>query len=187
MSAHSLATRYGKSLLGLAQEKGKLEEVFKDVKAIDSILENNADLRTAFKSPIIPTDKKLTIIKKIFEGKVSDMTYKFMELATKKRREAELQDIFAAFITQYNFIKGITPVKLTSAVKLDGPQVQGIINSLKGKESLTTVELHEIVDADIIGGFILQYGDKMLDNSVSRSLNNLKTVIEDDTYIKKYS
>ena len=187
MSAHSLATRYGKSLLGLAQEKGKLEEVFKDVKAIDSILENHRDLKMAFKSPIIPTDKKLTIIRKIFEGNVNDMTYKFMELVTKKRRESDLHDIFAAFITQYNVIKGITPVKLTSAVKLDAPLVQNIINSLKVKEKLATVELRETVDEDIIGGFILQYDDKMLDNSVSRSLNNLKTVVEDDTYIKKYS
>ena len=68
-----------------------------------------------------------------------------------------------SFILQYNVIKEITPVKITSAVKLDAGLVQSMVNHLKKKEHLKEVELEEVIDTDMIGGFILQYGDKMID------------------------
>ena len=62
-----------------------------------------------------------------------------------------------------------------------------MIASLKAKEKLGEVQLHEVIDSTVIGGFILQYGDKMIDSSVSRSLGALKGIIEDETYVKRYS
>jgi F-type H+-transporting ATPase subunit delta len=187
MSAHSLATRYAKSLVGLASEKGQLDEACQNVKSINNILDSNRELKLLLKSPIISVDKKLQVAKQLFEGKTSEVIYKFIQLVIKKRREANLSEIFTQFVTQYNELKGITPVKLTTAVKLDGAFVEKIINALKAKEGLKQVELHEKVDESLVGGFILQYGDKMIDNSVSRNLRELTTLVEDNSYIKKYS
>ena len=187
MSAFSLATRYAKSLIQLVNEQGKLEQVYKDIKDVNGIFENSRDLKLMFKSPIITSDKKLNVIKQLFEGKIDAVLYQFMVLVIKKGREAYLNEITQSFIIQYNVIRNITPVTLTSAVKLDESVVKGIINSLIAKEQLGAVELTEKVDPSMIGGFILQYGDKMVDSSVSRRLNTLKAVIEDDTFIKKYS
>ena len=187
MSAFSLATRYAKSLIQLVNEQGKLEQVYKDIKDVNGIFENSRDLKLMFKSPIITADKKLNVVKQLFEGKIDPVLYQFMVLVIKKGREAYLNEITHAFILQYNTIKNITPVKLTSAVNLDAEVVNGIIASLKAKEKLGEVELTEAVDPTMIGGFILQYGDKMVDSSVSRRLSTLKSVIEDDTFIKKYS
>jgi F-type H+-transporting ATPase subunit delta len=187
MSAHSLATRYAKSLIEIAQDKGKLDEVFNDVKSIEGILKGSREIQLVFRSPIIPADKKLNIIKQLFEGKISDVIYTFLVLVIKKGREAHLLQVFEAFIFQYNIIKEIMPVKLTSAVKLDPAMVQNMVNSLKAKENLKTVQLKEVIDETMIGGFILQYDDKMIDGSVRKNLAELKSVVEDNTYIKKYS
>jgi F-type H+-transporting ATPase subunit delta len=62
-----------------------------------------------------------------------------------------------------------------------------MLAALKTKEKLGEVELTEEIDESMIGGFILKYGDKMIDSSVSRSLGTLRNIIEDDSYIKKYS
>ena len=187
MSAFSLATRYAKSLLQLAQEKGKLDEVFNDMKAVNHILQSSYDLKLMLKSPIITTDKKLNVIKQLFEGKIDTILYSFMVLVIKKGREAYLNQVTEAFIEQYNVVRNITPVTITSAVKLDAGLVQSMIASLKTKEKLGEIQLHEIIDPTVIGGFILQYGDKMIDSSISRSLGALKGIIEDETYVKKYS
>ena len=104
MSAFSLATRYAKSLLQLAQEKGKVDEVFADMKSVNSIFQTSADLKLMFKSPIITTDKKLNVVKQLFEGKIDTILYQFMVLMIKKGREAYLNQITEAFITQYNVI-----------------------------------------------------------------------------------
>ena len=187
MSAFSLATRYAKSLIQLVNDQGKLEQVYKDIKDVNGIFESSRDLKLMFKSPIIPSDKKLNVVKQLFEGKIDSVLYQFMVLVIKKGREAYLNEITESFIIQYNLIKNITPVKISSAVKLDKNIIDSMIASLKAKEKLGEIELTQEVDPSMIGGFILQYDDKMIDSSVSRRLTALKGVIEDDTYIKKYS
>lgn len=187
MSSHRIASRYAKSLILLAQEKGQLNEVFADIKSIDTTFEASRELKLMFRSPIIPTDKKLNIVKSLFEGKISDLLYRFLVLMIKKGREVHFHDMVVSFIEQYNVIRNITPVTITSAVKLDAGLVQSMLNQLKVKEQLGDIELKEIVDESIIGGFILQYGDKMIDSSVVRKLSGLRSVVDDDSYIKKYS
>ena len=78
MSSHRIASRYAKSLIQLANEQGKLAEVYADMKSIDSIFENSRDLKLMFRSPIIPSDKKQTIVSKLFEGKITDLLYRFL-------------------------------------------------------------------------------------------------------------
>ncbi|HLP51264.1 MAG TPA: ATP synthase F1 subunit delta [Chitinophagales bacterium] len=187
MSSHRIASRYAKSLIQLAGEQGKLNDVFADMKSIDGIFENSRDLKLMFKSPIIPADKKLLIVSKLFEGKISDLLFRFLTLMIKKGREVHFHSMVESFILQYNEIKNITPVIITSAVKLDATLVQGILNALKTNEKLGEIELKEVIDESIIGGFILTYGDKMLDNSVIRNLSGFRGIVDDDSYIKKYS
>lgn len=184
--SYRIATRYAKSLILLAQEKGKLDEVFNDMKSIDSIFEGSPDLKLMFKSPIITADKKLNVVKSLFESKINEFTYRFLALLIKKGRESHLHEVVESFIIQYNELKNITVVKITSAVKLDTSLVQSIVNSLKKKEQLQDIELHEIIYSSMIGGFVLQYGDKMIDSSVSTSLHSLQNLIQDDSFVKKY-
>jgi F-type H+-transporting ATPase subunit delta len=184
--SYRIATRYAKSLILLAQEKGKLDEAYKDMKQIDSVFEASRELKLMFKSPIITADKKMNVVKALFEGKISDIVYGFLTLMIKKGREAHFHEMVESFITQYNQISHITVVKITSAVKIDAGMLQSIINNLKKKEHLKEVELHEVIDSSILGGFVLEYADKMIDSSVSTSLNSLRNIIEDDSYVKKY-
>ncbi len=186
MSSYRIATRYSKSLIDLAQEKGVVNEVFADIKSIDKIFEGSRDLKQMFKSPIIPGDKKMNIVKSLFEGKINPMLYQFLTLMIKKGREAYFHEMVTSFIIQFNSMQNITPVKLTSAIKLDAGMVQNIIASLKKKEKLGEIQLHEVIDESLIGGFILEYGGKMVDASIIKSIKSLHGVIEDDSYIKKY-
>lgn len=187
MGSFRIASRYAKSLIDLAKEKGKLEEVFADIKSFDSTFESSRELKSLFKSPVIPADKKLAIVKQLFEGKTSEIVYGFIVLLIKKGREAALHEIVEEFLAQYNKLKGITPVKLITAVKLESGEVQTMVSALKAKELLKEVELHEEVDPELLGGFILQYGDKMIDQSVKSKLSQLYNIVQDDSYVKKYS
>jgi F0F1-type ATP synthase delta subunit len=55
------------------------------------------------------------------------------------------------------------------------------------KEKLKSVELQEVIEPSLIGGFILEYDNKMIDSSVSRQLNAMQNIIEDTSYVKHYS
>src|SRR5829696_5090324 len=102
MTNPRLAARYAKSLLDLSIEQNNLEAVYSDMKYLLSVNKGNPDFVALLKSPVISSDKKLNIIQKITEGKVSGLTFLFIRLITQKARERNLPEIVKAFIDQYN-------------------------------------------------------------------------------------
>lgn len=186
MSSYRLASRYSKSLLQLAQERNALETVYSEMLGIHALTSGSKELKLLLKSPIISADKKLSVLKKLFDGKISELTYKFLELLVKKGRESYIPEITSAFIEQYKALKKITTVKLTSAIKLDSATVEQIVSALKTQAGITSIDLKEEIDESLIGGFVLQYGDKQIDASVQRSLQQLSNTVIDDSFVKKF-
>jgi F-type H+-transporting ATPase subunit delta len=116
---------------------------------------------------------------------VSEVTGKFIILMTNKGREGFLSEIAESFITQYNLLKNITPVRLTSAVKLDKATIDNLLSGLRKREKIEEIQLTESIDESLLGGFILLYGDKQIDSSVRSSLQKLHNLVADDSYVKK--
>jgi F-type H+-transporting ATPase subunit delta len=84
-----LATRYAKSLIGLAQERGELEIVYKDMQFLQSICKSNPDFVNLLRSPVVKADKKDAIITAITQGRISKMTTAFTTLLVQKGREED--------------------------------------------------------------------------------------------------
>lgn len=185
MSAFRLAYRYAKSLKELAIQKNQLDEVNKDIRRIHQALKSNRDLVQMLRNPIIHADKKQKVIDKIF-GELHPITKGFLHLAVSKHREEHLPEFTQSFIEQYNKVKNITPVKVTTAVPMDNAMLEQISALLKKDTEVGTAELQNVVDEKIIGGFVLQYSDKMFDSSVSRALNIIDDDFADNEYIKKF-
>ena len=103
-----LATRYAKSLLDLAVERNSLEDTLKDMQLLTSICEQSHDFVVMLRSPVIPGDKKLNVVRLLLEGRnVSELTQVFVNLLVAKGRESNLPEIAGAFQTQYNELKNI--------------------------------------------------------------------------------
>lgn len=182
MNNPRLATRYAKSLIDLAVEQKQLDAVYADMKTLQSINKGNADFVAMLRSPVISSDKKEKIIAAITEGKVSKLTAMFMRLLTDKTREGNLPEIITAFINQYNSINGIQTVKLTTAVPVSDALKNEIVSKVKaGKD--TKIELEAKVDPSIIGGFMLQAGDTLVDASIQRDLNDVRKQFLSNIYM----
>lgn len=167
------ATRYAKSLMDLAIESNQLDTVRNDMKAIEKTCRENSDFVLFLKSPIIKTDKKIQVLKALFEGKISSLSLSFLNLITSKNREAYIREITHAFDEQYKTNKNIFTAVVTSAKGLDSVSKQKVLDLIKSQMN-GEVELLEKVDANTIGGFILKIGDKQVDRTVARQLSNLK-------------
>lgn len=184
MSDTRVASRYAKSLLDLAQEKGMLEQVRQDMLLLDKTVQQNRDYQLMLKNPIIKHDKKLAILKAIFGGKVSDMTSLFLEIVTRKNREAVLESMPAEFEKQYNLKNNIQKATITTAVPLDS-NLRDEFSQLVAKKTGKTIQLEEKVDPSLIGGFVLTIGDTQIDDSIKSSLQRLRNKFNDNTYISK--
>ena len=173
MAQTKVATRYAKSLLGLVAEKGNLEEAFNDMQLIKKTCSENRELVVLLKSPVVHTEKKVSILTSIYEKNVSKVTMLFIALITKNRREGALPEIADAFIAQYKAMKGITIAIVTSATVL-ADDAKKKIQDLVQKEVGGTVELQMEIKPELIGGFILRIGDEQLDTSILSKIGDLR-------------
>ncbi len=168
-----VASRYAKSLLDLAIEKGQLDVVYTDMLQIKAVCDSSKDFILFLNSPIIKSDKKISTIKAVFDGKLNAMTLGFLTIVTSKRRESVIPEMADSFIEQYRTHKNILTAVVTSARGLDAATKQKALELVKAQLN-GEIELVEKTDANLIGGFILKIGDKQLDKSVARQLSNLK-------------
>lgn len=168
-----VATRYAKSLLQLANEKGQLEKVYADMQLVQQVCEENREFTNFLNSPIIKTDKKVSVIKEVLSSKVCEITSGFLTILTHKRRESYMNEIAKAFISQYKQYKNILTAVITSAVGIDATIKAKVLELVK-QTTTGEVELVEKVDKNLIGGFVLTIGDRQVDASVSRRLNELR-------------
>ena len=176
--------RYAKSLLELAKEQNTLELCKTDMASVVSLCQNSRELVLLLKSPVVKTDKKLAIIADVFVG-CSPLVLSFINLITKKKREALLFDIAQAFLDLYKINQGIESATLTTAVALDEDTRQQVLSFIN-KQGVGQVDLIEQVDESLIGGAILRLGDKQLDASVARQIKDLKQSFNKNLYIKDF-
>ena len=182
MSEFRIASRYAKSLLELANEQKCLDEVMKDMENFETLCDENRDLVLMFRNPIIKHLKKLEILKKIFKGKVHALTLSIFEIITKKHRERYLPQIASAFKAQYFEFKGFVESSITTVVPIDAgirQEIETIVKNITGKK----VIINELIDPELIGGFVLKIGDRQIDDSISSKLRDLKLKFTQKQYM----
>jgi F-type H+-transporting ATPase subunit delta len=180
-----LATRYAKALVDLAIEKGQLETVYADMQWLLAVCKSNRDFVNVLKSPIIKSDVKKKIVEAVTAGKISEITAAFNKLIITKGRESNLPEITHAFVEAYKEKKNIHTIKLTTAAPVSDTVKEAIVAQVKKSAGFEKIELEEKVDADLIGGFVLQIGDKLVDASIVYDLRAIAKQFENNDFIYK--
>jgi len=166
------SARYAKALLELAIEKNNLDKVLNDMTYLLNMKNETREFYILLESPVISADRKIAIFNELFD-QFEEMSKMFIKLITNNRREFMLDEIAASFISQVKAYRGIVPVTLISAKKLNDATKKLILdkvqNSVNGK-----LEVNEKIDESLIGGFIVQMENKQIDASIASEFNNLK-------------
>ena len=152
---------------------------------VNQTIQASPELDNLLKSPIIKADRKFSILKAIFEGKIGTLTMAFLDLIVKKRREMHVANISRRFVQLYLENNGVEEAYLITAYPVDAGFRQSIV-SLVESQSNQKVELQDSVDPSTIGGFILRFGNKQIDASVKTELELLRREFEKNLYIKDY-
>jgi len=186
MADSRVASRYVKSLLSLAVEQKTLEVVHNDMQMFDNACRTNRQFANMLKNPIINHEKKKDILQALFKGKVNPLTLSIINILTKKNRESLLPAIAHEFHNAYNEYKGIEKATVTTTVAVDKKlkgEIEAIVKKLSTRKQ---VELEEKINKDLIGGFILNVGDRQIDASVKSRLKSLKVKFSENPYIKEF-
>lgn len=184
MSAYRLAARYAKSLLDLAIEKNELESVYSDISYFLKVSKKTTEFNALLRNPEINAYKKQQIFNQLFDA-FNPITKMFFEIVLRKRRSEYLPDFASTFIELYNEYNHITAVTLTTAVEPDDITIENVKTILQNKVGLDKIVLESKVNAAIIGGFVLQFGDKMIDASALRKLEIIDDQFLNNDYVRK--
>ena len=180
-----LSERYAKSLIDLSIELKQLDTVHEDIVLLQSICKQSREFVLMLNSPIIYADKKHKIINMVTEGKISKITQTFIQLICTKNRETNLPGIVASFIEQFNKIKGIHKVKLTTAMPVSDAIKNSFIQKIKAVTAIKNIEIETKVNENLIGGFMLEMDGKLIDASILRGIKDVKKQFANNDYIHK--
>ncbi len=183
-----LAHRYAKSVLNLSKELGELESSYEDFQLMDRILNQSREFRNLLRSPIVRPDKKKAVFDAILGNHIRPLTKKFFDLLVRKNREAALPEIASAFIAQYKEDRHIVIVELTTATPASPALVQRVEERvLAVLPEGSRVEIRTKVVEDIVGGFILEFNHNLVDASIRRDLQDVKSQFRKNIYIGLYN
>lgn len=174
MSVSRIATRYAKSLVDLAKEQNKLDRIKTDMDGFLKATENR-DFEVMIKSPIIPPNKKQQVFNALFKDNFDEMTMAFLDIVVRKNRAEHLEGIAQAFVKQYQQMNKVSTVTLTTATALTEEAITKIEQKfLESSDTSEKIDIISKVNPDLIGGFVVEFDDKLYDASVAHKLEKLK-------------
>jgi F-type H+-transporting ATPase subunit delta len=180
-----LAARYAKSLLDLAVEQNSLDATLQDMTGVHQVCRSSREFTSVLRSPVIKGDKKTAIVDAVLGARLGILSKAFINLLIAKGREGVLPEIASAFLEQYKTLKNIRTATLTTAM----PATESLKASVRAKVEAAvpgqSVELNTVVDPSIIGGFVLEIGDRIVDASVRRDLADVRKNFTGNLYVSQ--
>ncbi|RYU90336.1 F0F1 ATP synthase subunit delta [Mucilaginibacter terrigena] len=173
MSEITVALRYAKALIDLAEEQNALEAVKTDMELFLGVVKGNPELGAVLANPIISHSKKIHILADVFGAKVNKVTLAFFNIMVNKGRGEVLYTTAHEFIGLYDVKNHITNAKVVTASKLSADNKKKMLDDVQ-KAIGGTVKLTDKVDPSLIGGFVLTVGDRQVDTSIASSLKRMK-------------
>ncbi len=166
------AHAYADALFEVGKEKGKLDALRDQLAQFADALDSNRDLQVFFFSPYFSSAEKIDGAKRAIEGAEPEFL-NFLELLIEKGRMPEIFRIRREFEELWKHENRRIDVTVTSAVELD-PAIVSKIGEEIQRQTGQEVDLASRVDAEILGGVVLQVGNMVLDASIRSRLEKLR-------------
>ncbi|WP_442264713.1 ATP synthase F1 subunit delta [Tenacibaculum sp. ZS6-P6] len=178
------ALRYAKAVLNLAKEQGNDTEVNDNMKLIAATVTESNDLDAMLKSPVIKASDKKKVLDALFGDKVNSIAKGLFNLLAENKRMSMLESVAKQYTIIFDYYKNMQVATVTTAVALSSEleaKIQKKIVEITGNSA--TIE--NVINPDILGGFILRVGDVQYDASISNQLNELRREFDNSHYIPK--
>ncbi len=162
---------YAEALFDVAREKGKLDAIRDELGQFADAVVGNRELQVFF-SPYFSSAEKVAGLKRAVSGADRELL-NFLELLIEKGRMPEVFRIRRELDELWKHENRRIDVTVTSAVPLEPAVVEKVGEEIE-RQTGQKVELASRVDDEILGGIVLQVGNKVLDASIRARLEKLR-------------
>ncbi|GAA3656968.1 ATP synthase F1 subunit delta [Flavivirga jejuensis] len=172
MAGARAAIRYAKAVLSLASDQKSADAVNKNMKLIANTIAESKDLSDTLQSPVINSSVKKAVLLEVFK-KSDKTTLSLIDTLINNNRIDILENVALKYSELFDQSKGVELATVTTAIALTADLEKKVL--AKAKELTDkNVEVENIIDESILGGFILRIGDIQYNASIANQLNKLK-------------
>ena len=172
-----VAGPYAEALLDLAKSNDSLKETTNDMNIVSQFLLNSSDLKKFLGNPLVTREAKKNVVKDILGEQISSNTLKFLSLLVERNRIQVLESIAQKFLELSYKQDSIEIAKITSSIQLSADQQKEIAEKLKKITGAKQIKLALKVDPQLIGGFTIEIGSKMIDTSIRGQLKKISALL----------
>lgn len=167
---------YARVLLNSALEIKDLQGVKNRFTEIYSLHKTVPEFRLLLVSKRIEQSTKLTVLSSILTETVSPFEIEFLKVLMDRGDISHLSAILTTFFSLVDRESDTVNVTITSATKLDESIQTKIVDSIKSEKNIK-IAAKTMVNSDLIGGVKLRVGNTVIDGTVARRLEKLKTAL----------
>ncbi|QDT74015.1 ATP synthase F1 subunit delta [Lacipirellula limnantheis] len=174
VDAERLAGVYASAGLDAAGGIGEQEQVVNELEAIvGEVLSLDSRLQQILASVLIAAEEKVSMLDRLFQGKVSTTTLNLLKVMARHKRLSLLRDVAKVSRKLWQARSGRIPVELETANPLDATLEKEILvafGDVLGADPIVT----QRVNPDLIAGFVIRVGDRVYDGSVRTRLERMR-------------
>ena len=175
---YCVAEVYCGVLFDVARQQQAIEAVKADMDELEKFLFADISFVEVMTSPYFPYENKSRLIDRLFGGKLHDLTVSFLHSVAAHNRCGALYHMIKRFNKLYKMMIGYKDVWITVSHALDQDEIDSLKASLASALNTEKIGVEFNVEPAIIGGTIIKYEGKMIDNSIRTRLRRaVDTVI----------
>lgn len=174
--ADDRTTAYAEALFAVARAEGPLAEVEDELFRVAQVIRGNDELRDRLADPHIPVATRQQIIVDLLDGKAQPATTNLVSLVVGNGRIRDLPSIVDELVAMVAREANKEVAEVRSAIPLTEDQQTRLAEAL-GRATGKQIDVKVILDPSVKGGLVAQIGDTVIDGSVRRRLDQLKTAL----------
>jgi F-type H+-transporting ATPase subunit delta len=172
------AQRYAAAVFDLALDTGEVDAVDTGLMSLAKLIEGDASLSRALKSPLYKSEEKANVLATLGEKMgLPELVRRFVGVVALNRRAGDIPQIARAFADKAAKHRGSTRVVARVAKPITREQtlqIESAVSKSLGRSVTVDVE----VDPALIGGLQIKLGSRLVDASIRTKLNTLTNLMK---------
>lgn len=174
MNEGKISVRYAQALYALAEEKGLQKDIYECMEQLSQAFMQVAGFATSLSNPMHSQPEKMELLIAASSSKRVGLLADFFNLVLSKGREEYMVFMAMSYQKIYREKERVILGNIVSAAPLQSNSVDKI-RQLVDQQFHASIELTTEVNPEILGGFILEVDNYLMDSSVRTELENVRT------------
>ena len=170
---NTITTPYAEAFLQVAESRKEVDEVVDQAKAVLALWHESPELRKAMASPVLEVDAKKAVLEKLFSDQLTPSFLNLLKLLADRQRIGVLDAVLDRMLELYREQRNIALANVISATALNEEQQAELSKKVQAVAGTDKLEFNLSVDPDLIGGFVVKVGSKVIDASLAGQVRRL--------------